>query len=107
MVCGEYAEWGVCAPDGVCGTTEWAPRSFSIHHRAMPSPLLAFFFSNPFAALVTAAGAVAVPVIIHLLHRKRFRVVPWAAMRFLLAAQKKNTRRLRLEQLLLLILRAT
>src|SRR5438067_12429901 len=66
---------------------------------------LAFFFSGPFSVLATAAGAVSVPVIIHLLNRKRFRVVTWAAMRFLLAAQKKNSRRLRLEQLLLLAVR--
>ena len=73
----------------------------------MPStPLLAFFFSGPFSVLATAAGAVSVPIIIHLLNRKRFRIVPWAAMRFLLAAQKKNSRRLRLEQLLLLAVRA-
>src|SRR5207302_1137429 len=46
-----------------------------------------------------------IPVIIHLLHRRRFRVVNWAAMRFLLAAQRKNSRRIRLEQLILLALR--
>jgi hypothetical protein len=68
--------------------------------------LLAFFFSGPFSVLATAAGVVSVPIIIHLLNRKRFRVVGWAAMRFLLAAQKKNSRRLRLEQLLLLLVRA-
>src|SRR5262245_34859059 len=72
----------------------------------MPTPLLAFFFSGPFAVLATAAGAVSVPIVIHLLNRKRFRVVSWAAMRFLLAAQKKNSRRLRLEQLILLAVRA-
>src|SRR6266404_6447891 len=66
---------------------------------------LAFFFSGPFSVLATAAGAVSVPIIIHLLNRKRFRIVPWAAMRFLLAAQKKNSRRLRLEQLILLAVR--
>jgi tetratricopeptide (TPR) repeat protein len=58
-------------------------------------------FSTPLAALLVAAGAAAVPIIIHLLNRKRFRVVPWAAMRFLLAAQKRNIRRMRIEQLLL------
>src|SRR5262245_53201536 len=71
----------------------------------MQIALLAFFFSGPFSVLATAAGAVSVPIIIHLLNRKRFRVVSWAAMRFLLAAQKKNSRRLRLEQLLLLAVR--
>src|SRR2546423_10709954 len=67
---------------------------------------LAFFFSGPFTVLATAAGAVSVPIVIHLLNRKRFRVVTWAAMRFLLAAQKKNSRRLRLEQIILLAVRA-
>ena len=52
-----------------------------------------------------AGGAAAVPVIIHLLNRKRYVVVNWAAMRFLLAAQKKNVRRLKLEQWLLLAVR--
>src|SRR5262245_46784709 len=71
----------------------------------MQIALLAFFFSGPFSVLATAAGAVSVPVIIHLLNRKRFKVVTWAAMRFLLAAQKKNSRRMRLEQLILLVVR--
>ena len=46
-----------------------------------------------------------VPVIIHLLHRQKFRRVRWAAMEFLLAALKKTQRRMRLESLLLLLLR--
>jgi hypothetical protein len=46
-----------------------------------------------------------VPIIIHLLNRKRYIVINWAAMRFLLAAQKKNVRRLKLEQWLLLAIR--
>jgi hypothetical protein len=69
------------------------------------SPLLAVLFSTPLAALAVAGGAAAVPVIIHLLNRKRFVIVPWAAMRFLLAARRKNVRRLRLEQWLLLAIR--
>src|SRR6516225_5739530 len=54
-----------------------------------------------------AAGAVAtsVPIIIHLLNRKRFRVVVWAAMQFLLNAQRQNIRRMRLEQIILLAVR--
>src|SRR5947209_13458146 len=55
--------------------------------------------------LAVAAGAASIPIIIHLLNRNRFRVVSWAAMRFLLAAQRKNTRRMRLEQILLLAVR--
>src|SRR2546421_5662953 len=66
--------------------------------------LFAFFFT-PVTALLGALGAASIPLVIHLLNRKRFRVVTWAAMRFLLAAQRKNTRRMRLEQLLLLAVR--
>ena len=43
------------------------------------------------AAAAAAGGAVSIPIIIHLLNRKRFRIVPWAAMRFLLAAQRKTS----------------
>src|SRR5262245_51396364 len=66
---------------------------------------LAVFFLSPMAAAATLVGAASIPVIIHLLNRKRFRVVPWAAMRFLLAAQKRTTRKLRIEQWLLLAIR--
>src|SRR5947199_7684758 len=55
--------------------------------------------------LAVAAGAASIPIIIHLLNRRRFRIVTWAAMRFLLAAQKQNSRRLRIEQLILLLTR--
>jgi hypothetical protein len=67
--------------------------------------LFGFLFETPLAALAVAAGAASLPILIHLLNRRRFRVVDWAAMRFLLAAQRKNTRRMRLEQLLLLAVR--
>lgn len=45
------------------------------------------------------------PLIIHLLNRQRFQKVPWGAMRFLLAAHKRTRRRVRLQNLLLLLLR--
>src|SRR5579885_1939342 len=70
----------------------------------LPSLPLAFFEWIP-AAVVAAGAAVAIPIIIHLLNRRRFKVVTWAAMRFLLAAQRKNTRKMRLEQLVLLLVR--
>src|SRR5215204_6429607 len=62
------------------------------------------FFMNP---LTMAAGAalVSAPIIIHLINRMRFRRVRWAAMEFLLKAQKKMRRKMILEQLLLLLLR--
>ncbi len=46
-----------------------------------------------------------VPVLIHLWSRRRYDEVPWAAMKFLLAALRKNARRWRIEQLLLLAIR--
>jgi hypothetical protein len=64
-----------------------------------------FAFLPMWGALAVGAAAISVPFIIHLLSRRRYRVVAWAAMRFLLAAQKQNTRRLRLEQLILLLVR--
>jgi hypothetical protein len=53
------------------------------------------------------AGLIAVllPILIHLLNKRKFRVVDWAAMEFLLDADKKNRRRIRLENLILLLLR--
>jgi len=55
--------------------------------------------------LWTGLGLVAVPVVVHFLFRRRHRVVRWAAMEFLLAAIRKQRRRLRVEDLLLLFLR--
>ena len=68
-------------------------------------PLFAFLFEAPVIAAAAAGTAVSIPIIIHLLNRKRYRVVPWAAMRFLLAAQRKTSRKVRIEQLLLLAVR--
>jgi len=60
-------------------------------------------FFNP--ALLWFALGGAVPVIIHLLHRQKFKRMRWAAMEFLLKSQKRNRRRLIIEQLILLALR--
>jgi len=58
------------------------------------------------SGLAWAALALAsIPIIIHLLNRRKLRKMEWAAMEFLLAALKKTRRRLRLEHLILLILR--
>jgi hypothetical protein len=67
--------------------------------------LFAFVFETYLTAALVTVGSVSIPIIIHLLHRRRFRIVNWAAMRFLLAAQRKNSRRIRLEQFILLALR--
>ena len=60
-------------------------------------------FLNP--TLLSFTAAVAVPILIHLLNRRRFRPVIWAAMRFVRASLEKNRRRMELEELLLLALR--
>jgi hypothetical protein len=54
-----------------------------------------------------AAGilAMAIPILIHILNRRRFKTVTWAAMEFLLRAMRKNRRRLRFEQWMLLATR--
>src|SRR4051795_230667 len=46
-----------------------------------------------------------VPVIIHLLNRRRFQLVEWAPMKYLKLTIKTNRRRLRIEQLILLAVR--
>ncbi len=47
----------------------------------------------------------AIPIIIHLLFRRRFRKIEWAPMKYLKLSIQRNRRRFRLEQLLLLALR--
>jgi hypothetical protein len=61
-------------------------------------------FVNP--VFMAAGGAlVSAPIIIHLINRMRFKRVRWAAMEFLLKSQKRNRRKLIIEQLILLALR--
>lgn len=65
--------------------------------------VFALGFAN--AAMLFGLGAASIPIIIHLLNRRKFRETHWAAMQFLLAAIRKNYRRVRIEQLLLLAIR--
>ncbi len=58
---------------------------------------------NP--ALAWLALLFLVPLIIHLLNRRRYKRISWAAMDFVLAAYKKKHRRMRVENLLLLLIR--
>jgi len=51
------------------------------------------------------APLVAVPILIHLLNRVRYRRIRWAAMEFLLATEQRAVRRARLRQIFLMILR--
>jgi hypothetical protein len=57
------------------------------------------------AGLLGLAALFAVPLIIHLLNKRRYQRVRWAAMDFLLKAYKQNRRKVRLQNLLLLLLR--
>lgn len=66
--------------------------------------MIAGLFLNP-GFLLVAAALISIPIIIHLINRMRFKRIRWAAMEFLLKAQKRTRRRLIIEQLLLLALR--
>lgn len=61
------------------------------------------FVTGAFAVggLIAATG----PIIIHLLNRRRFKVVEWAAMNFLRQAMQRNRRVLNLRDLIVLVLR--
>ena len=65
---------------------------------------LAGLFTAPGLAAAGAA-CVAIPILIHLLSRSRRKRSEWGAMRFLRLAYKKQRRKLRLEQWLLLLIR--
>lgn len=56
-------------------------------------------------AMLGWAAAALAPIVIHLFTRRQYRRVTWAAMEYLLAAMKKNQRRIHLEQWLLLAIR--
>jgi hypothetical protein len=60
-------------------------------------------FLNPI--MLAGLAAIAVPIIIHLLNRRRFQKVVWAAMRFLQVSVEQNQRRMRIEDMILLVLR--
>src|SRR3989442_11076656 len=60
-------------------------------------------FLNPI--LLAGLVAVAIPILIHLLNRRRVQRVVWAAMRFVQASVEKTRKRSRLEDMILLTLR--
>src|SRR5947207_13046465 len=60
-------------------------------------------FLNPI--LLAGLAAVSVPIIIHLLNRRKFQKVVWAAMRFLKLSVEQNQRRMKIEDMILLALR--
>jgi hypothetical protein len=67
-------------------------------------PILAVGFVT-WGFFAAGAAAMSIPIIIHILNRRRFKIITWAAMEFLLRAMRKNRRRLRFEQWVLLATR--
>ncbi len=65
--------------------------------------LIALGFGN--WLMLSWLAAAAVPLAIHLWNRRRYREVSFAAIEYLLAALRKNARRIQLEQWLLLAIR--
>ncbi len=65
--------------------------------------IFAFGFVSPWMLWGLALGAA--PIVIHLLYRRRYRETAWAAMQFLTAALRKQSRKMWLEQWLLLAVR--
>lgn len=57
----------------------------------------AMSFLNPL--LLAGVAAVAIPILIHLLNKRKVEHVLWAAMRFLRVSIEQNERRLRIEDL--------
>ncbi len=56
-------------------------------------------------ALLAGMAALAIPLIIHLFHKSRFKVLKWGAMHLLEAVLRSNQRRVRIEQWILLAIR--
>jgi len=65
--------------------------------------LFALTFTS--VSMLGGLGLASLPIIIHLLNRRRFKQMDWAAMDFLLKAAVRNRKRVRVENLLLLLLR--
>jgi hypothetical protein len=62
---------------------------------------MAFF--APYMLWGMLAGGI--PIALHFFYRSRYRTVPWAAMKFLLTSIEQTSRRLRFQELILLLLR--
>jgi hypothetical protein len=55
--------------------------------------------------LLLALPLMALPIVIHLIHQHRHRTVPWAAMMFLVRAQRMNRGMARLRYVLIMLMR--
>lgn len=66
-------------------------------------PLAAAGFGS--LAMLGWLAAASIPIVLHLLNRRQQRSLPWAAMQMLQQVLEKESKRIRIEQLLLLALR--
>src|SRR5580693_63809 len=60
------------------------------------------FLNSP---LLWGLALASIPLLIHLLFRRQYRRIDWAPMHYLKLSIQRNRRRIRLEQILLLLLR--
>ncbi len=65
--------------------------------------MLGLHFLN--AAFLAGLGAVALPILIHLVHRRRAKEVPFSSLRYLLHIDERVARRHRLQELAILAMR--
>ena len=56
-------------------------------------------------ALLGGVAALSIPILIHLFHKSRFKIVKWGAMHLLEAVLRTNRRRIQIEQWILLAIR--
>jgi hypothetical protein len=68
-----------------------------------PIPLAFFLYAPAFAGAGLLLASI--PIIIHILNRRRYRTVNWAAMSFLIGAMRRNRQRVLFEQWLLMAVR--
>src|SRR5437588_138609 len=63
------------------------------------------FWSRSMLSLLGGLGAIAIPVIVHLLHRQKTTPIRWGAMQFLIESPLQQKRRRNIEHWLLLLAR--
>src|SRR5262249_41672713 len=95
-----FGVWQEGWPASASPTTRHKHQTPNTKHQ-IPRPHMFPFFPPP-APMAIGGSLVSVPIIIHLINRLRYRRIRWAAMEFLLKAQKRNRRRLIIEQIILL-----
>lgn len=91
--------------DSTCASITWVTKP---HRRLVTAPTATTTQPVPTVLnplLLWGLAAVAAPILIHLLLRQRPKPRPWAAMRWLQAASQAASRRFKLTNLLLLLLR--